>query len=165
VPLLRTSLFEQVITPGDLPGAGAVDLRSAIEALGDTDAVDLVTWHLSRELAAILRAPADEIDRQRPMSELGLDSLMVVELRLAVAHHLGIDLPLASIGDDTSLSTLAVTALAALRSGPLAAGPATFALESDLAQKHLDVPLEHAALVHASQAIDRRAAANERVIQ
>jgi acyl carrier protein len=62
---------------------------------------------LVEEAARVMSFAPDRIDPQRPLSEFGMDSLMAVELRLALETRLGIDVPLVSLSDNTSLSTIA----------------------------------------------------------
>ena len=47
------------------------------------------------------------IDPLRPLSEMGMDSLMAVELRLALESRLRIDLPLVSLAEGTSVASIA----------------------------------------------------------
>jgi acyl carrier protein len=62
---------------------------------------------VSEEAANILRLPASGIDPLRPLSEMGMDSLMAVELRLALESRLRIDLPLVSLAEGTSVASIA----------------------------------------------------------
>ena len=39
------------------------------------------------EIARVLRLPAKEVDRHRPLAEIGMDSLMMLELRSTVEDH------------------------------------------------------------------------------
>ncbi len=59
------------------------------------------------EIGRILRIPAAQIDRAKPLSDIGVDSLMGVELRLAAEERLGVEIPLMSIGGAGSLNDLA----------------------------------------------------------
>ncbi len=45
----------------------------------------------------MLRLPPKEIDRHRPLAEIGMDPLMMLELRNTVEESLGVDLPMMSI--------------------------------------------------------------------
>ena len=48
---------------------------------------------LVEEAARVMSFAPDRIDPHRPLSEFGMDSLMAVELRLALETRLGIDVP------------------------------------------------------------------------
>jgi phthiocerol/phenolphthiocerol synthesis type-I polyketide synthase C len=62
---------------------------------------------LATEIGKILRIPAPQIDRTKPLSDIGLDSLMGVELKLSAEERLGFEVPLMSIGGAGSISDLA----------------------------------------------------------
>jgi acyl transferase domain-containing protein len=81
----------------------------------------LVTRYVRERLAAALELddPA-ELDLEQPLSALGLDSLMVVELRRQVEQELGVTVPLTGLPEGTSTADL-VTALCAQLPPP--AGP------------------------------------------
>jgi len=67
----------------------------------------LLKTAVAEEAASILRLPAGSIDPLRPLSEIGMDSLMAVELRLALENRLRIELPLMSLAEGTSVASIA----------------------------------------------------------
>jgi acyl carrier protein len=73
---------------------------------------------IAEEAATILRLPASGIDPLRPLSEMGMDSLMAVELRLALEGRLRVDLPLVSLAEGTSVASIAARLAGAISSGP-----------------------------------------------
>jgi acyl carrier protein len=75
---------------------------------------------VAEEAANILRLPAAGIDPLRPLSEMGMDSLMAVELRLALETRLRIDLPLMSLAEGTSVASIAQRLANAVSSRPQA---------------------------------------------
>ncbi|HEV7326859.1 MAG TPA: SDR family NAD(P)-dependent oxidoreductase, partial [Bosea sp. (in: a-proteobacteria)] len=96
-----------------LMGAGQ-DQDAADEALldlankGPQEALAIVKNAMLREVASILRLPVDRIDPDRPLGEIGLDSLMALELHLALETSLGTQIALVGVGDRT-LSGMAQT--------------------------------------------------------
>src|SRR6185312_17345813 len=62
--------------------------------------------------------PVAAVDPLRPLSELGMDSLMAVELRLALESRLRIDLPLMSLAEGTSVASIATRLANAVASRP-----------------------------------------------
>jgi acyl carrier protein len=72
-----------------------------------SEARTMVTGLLVEEVARILGASPDEVDLRRPLTELGMDSLMALELRVALEARLSISLPLLAMSDPTSLASLA----------------------------------------------------------
>ena len=108
--LLATPLFEDLTADidADTGDAGSeIDVRAMIDGLDRTKAIETVANLLAGEIARILRLPADEIDRHRPLAEIGMDSLMALELRMAAEQRLGIDIPLMSIANGATLSDIA----------------------------------------------------------
>ena len=66
----------------------------------------LVSGLLAREVSAVLRLPVEDINVKRPLTDLGMDSLMGVELRMSAQQKLGVDIPLASIANGVSIDDI-----------------------------------------------------------
>jgi len=64
----------------------------------------------------IFRLPAEEIDVARPLDELGLDSMMSLDLRMSIEQRFGIELPVVAISAGMSVNDLAARLIACLRS-------------------------------------------------
>ncbi|MEM9046076.1 MAG: type I polyketide synthase, partial [Pseudomonadota bacterium] len=112
-------------------GCRAVDLAE----LDDEAARAKILDALLDETARILRLPLSEIDPLRPMMDLGFDSLMAVDLKLATESHLGISMPLMALGDQITLAELAGKILARIRTSSIDEMP-DMGLIDDLAAKH-----------------------------
>ena len=99
--------------------AAAVDesLPDRLTSLEPEEALALLKTIVADEAATILRLPAGSIDPLRPLSEVGMDSLMAIELRLALESRLRVDLPLVSLAEGTSVSSIASRLAGALASG------------------------------------------------
>jgi acyl carrier protein len=69
--------------------------------------VDVVGVAVRERAAAVLRTAADQIDTARPLRDYGLDSLLAVELRVALDSHLGVALPTIEILAGASARDLA----------------------------------------------------------
>jgi phthiocerol/phenolphthiocerol synthesis type-I polyketide synthase C len=119
LPILAAPFFAEVRSDtGSSPGDD-----SLIERLAELDAEEalaLLKTVVAEEAAGILRLPAAGIDPLRPLSELGMDSLMAVELRLALENRLRIDLPLMSLAEGTSVASIAKRLAGALSARPQA---------------------------------------------
>jgi len=113
LPILATPLFAEARAGASSPSSDE-SLADRLAALGPEEASALLKTVVGEEAAAILRLPAGAIEPSRPLSELGMDSLMAVELRLALESRLRIDLPLVSLAEGTSIASVA-TRLAAAR--------------------------------------------------
>jgi acyl carrier protein len=90
-------------------------LAEQLASLDPEAAQALLTTIVAAEAASILRLPADEVDTSRPLSQMGMDSLMAVELRLALESRLHVDLPLMSLAEGTSVLSIAERLAGAVR--------------------------------------------------
>ena len=103
----------------ELDGA---DLRERLEGLEPEEAGTLVVSVLTEEIGRILQLAGDRVDAHRALSELGMDSLMAVELRLVLESRLGIGLPLLSLSDSTSIVSLSALVVRSIRANKLNRG-------------------------------------------
>jgi NADP-dependent 3-hydroxy acid dehydrogenase YdfG/acyl carrier protein len=107
--LAKSPAFEDIAEEAGAEGedAGAIDLAARLAGLSDTEAVAEVTRLLAAEISRILKMPAAEVDPQKPLTALGMDSLMGVELRMAAEQRLGVDIPLMSLAAGATLTDIA----------------------------------------------------------
>ena len=117
LPILAAPLFAEIrADAGSAPSDDSLVERLA--TLSGDDALALLKTVVSEEAANILRLPASGIDPLRPLSEMGMDSLMAVELRLALESRLRIDLPLVSLAEGTSVASIAARLASAVSARP-----------------------------------------------
>jgi len=157
LPVVRGPLFERVEREGPSGGGeGTTDLRALIAGLDD-DAASVKLARIFRdEAAAILRQPPEEVDVARPMSELGFDSLMAVELKLSAEEKYGVTLPILSLADGATLHGLALRVARELRAGDRAEdGDALTDIATSAAARHLDAGAAAAVAAAASEAVRR----------
>jgi len=100
------------------PGATQeeVNLEELIAEVGLDRARERVIGMLRTEIAHLLRIPEDDIDPTRPLSEMGFDSLLAVQLKLAVEDRLHLEMPVNALGASVTLAHL-VDVLFGERSG------------------------------------------------
>ncbi len=112
--LLATPLADELPDAGaDDDGAeGEIDLKERLTGLGRQESVDLISQLLASEISRILRLPADEIDRHKPLAAIGMDSLLALELRIAAEQRLGVEIPLMSLANGATLTDIANRVLA-----------------------------------------------------
>ncbi|MFG1300146.1 SDR family NAD(P)-dependent oxidoreductase [Xanthobacter sp. V3C-3] len=116
LPVLKTPTFPRLFAAGADDGSGGgEDLLEQLAGLDDAEARARLREVLAREVAAILRLPAEAVSGTAVLSELGMDSLMALELRLTLEKKFRFELPLLSIGSGRTLDDLAAVALASLR--------------------------------------------------
>ncbi|MDQ0524050.1 type I polyketide synthase [Methylobacterium gregans] len=110
---------------------------------GDLDTVrKTVADAIVEDIARILRLPKDDISRVRQLSEIGLDSLMGVELGASLQERFGLDSPPAGLSSGLTVNELSETLIQAV-SAPMdeAAGVAL-----SLASKHVGSEVDAAAI-------------------
>ncbi|HXC13142.1 MAG TPA: SDR family NAD(P)-dependent oxidoreductase [Stellaceae bacterium] len=116
LPVLAAPLFSEIRYRGEL-SAGDEALADRLRSLDPEEALNLLKTVVAEEAARILRLPADNVDLAHPLSQMGMDSLMAVELRLALEARLRIDLPLVSLTEGTSVASIAARLGGALATG------------------------------------------------
>jgi phthiocerol/phenolphthiocerol synthesis type-I polyketide synthase C len=106
LPILASPLFAEIRADSS-SSSGNASLIERLAGLETEEALALLRTAIAEETANILRLPASAIDPLRPLSELGMDSLMAVELRLALESRLRVNLPLMSLAEGTSVASIA----------------------------------------------------------
>jgi acyl carrier protein len=90
LPSLRSPTFAQLARGQDAAEAserGTIDVRAIITAEGRDAARRQVCDVIVEELARILRLPQEDVPRAKPLAEIGLDSLMGVELAISIEER------------------------------------------------------------------------------
>ncbi|RMF38611.1 MAG: SDR family NAD(P)-dependent oxidoreductase [Alphaproteobacteria bacterium] len=134
--LLSTPLFARIdMEESGGMGEGVADLLAMIEGLDDAAAAQKIAEALTVETARILRQPVTDIDPYQPLTELGFDSLMAMDLKLAAEESMGVTIPILSVGDGMTLVQLSQRIVAQLRGK---GGMVTGVVEGDrIVEKHL----------------------------
>ena len=117
LPILATPLFAESRAKAS-PSPADELLAERLASSDPEETLALLKAVVAEEAATILRLPGEGIDPLRPLSEMGMDSLMAVELRLALENRLRIDLPLVSLTEGTSVASVAARLTAAVSTGP-----------------------------------------------
>jgi len=104
------------------PGAGLSGLPAELAALGEADRVLRLRALAGATIAQVLRLPAGETPSARQgFSEMGIDSLLAVEIRNRLASALGLALPATLVFDHPEIERL--SRFLAAQFGPAAPGP------------------------------------------
>jgi NADPH:quinone reductase-like Zn-dependent oxidoreductase/acyl carrier protein len=127
-------------------------LRDLPETEVHAKLADLIVSNITRTL----RLPNSDVDRNRPLSELGMDSLMMLELRGAVEEAMGIEIPLMSLTSSLTVIDVSKRLATMLRNQENALMSAQM---STLTQGHLAVPeaASDAQVATAAAAVAQRA--------
>ena len=67
----------------------------------------MLTHMLVEQVAGVLGIPGNSVDGHIPLPELGLDSLMAVELRARISVALDVEIPALELSRSGGLSSLA----------------------------------------------------------
>jgi NADPH:quinone reductase-like Zn-dependent oxidoreductase/acyl carrier protein len=104
--VLRSPYFADVFTEQGQGGASAGEEMLDLSALSPEAATEALLALVRDEVARILRLPADAVEQDRPLIDIGLDSLMALELRLGVEKRTGVELPLTTMAGNRSIRDL-----------------------------------------------------------
>ena len=127
---------------------GGDDLRGLLVGLTRERAeAHLVAW-LAGRVAHILRVPEKSVATTRPITELGIDSLMGVELGLTLQEALGDDVAVAGMSEKSSIQDIAARIVRHLHA-PQGGGRGVAADDAEaaavrLAEQHLTISREAA---------------------
>ncbi|MCY0096376.1 SDR family oxidoreductase [Hoeflea sp. J2-29] len=90
------------LNPSELSD-GQLDLAAAIEGKSADEAETYIYELVAGEIARTLHIPASEIRRTRVIRDIGIDSLMAMELGMSFQQKTGFNLPLNNITDATTV--------------------------------------------------------------
>ncbi|MEV4740694.1 SDR family NAD(P)-dependent oxidoreductase [Streptomyces sp. NPDC049555] len=99
----------------DATGAAARDLAQTLARVTPEEALAKVTEAVVTVLAGVLQTTPDRIAPDRPLNQLGLDSLMGAELMTTLHQRLGCDVPAMEILASPTVAGLAARCLRRLR--------------------------------------------------
>ena len=85
----------------------AEDFFSKLEGLDDKEIQTLISDLLAKEISHILRLPIEKIDQNCSVYDLGMDSLMGMELLMAIEDKFNTKLPLMTLSEGGSIKKIA----------------------------------------------------------
>ena len=141
-------------------------LRARLASEGSSVRVASLEQYLRDQMARLLGAAPASIDIERPIPDLGLDSLIAVELTLALDRDLGIEMAGTKLLGGASIRQLAVETLGLLHLAPADAAHATVEATSLATiaappETTADILAETLAEIPAEAAAEAAAAATE----
>ncbi len=110
LPVAQTHRFDDIRHSAGQRSAGSEqmeDIHSLLAGRSADEMLDIVATLLTSEVAQILQIPADRIDRSRSLYDLGMDSLMGMELVLGIEKRFGVALPVMALNEGPSILRIA----------------------------------------------------------
>lgn len=83
------------------------DLRRELELMERPELIETIKGILREEISTILRVPATKLDENKSLLEIGMDSLMGVELMTSFENSLGITIPMMALSEAPTIAKLA----------------------------------------------------------
>jgi acyl transferase domain-containing protein/NADPH:quinone reductase-like Zn-dependent oxidoreductase/SAM-dependent methyltransferase/acyl carrier protein len=117
-----TALFGDLVRKADSEDEGS-RLREALRSAKPDARPAILGDYLRHQVARVLGASAASLDADRPLNQLGFDSLMAVELKNHIDADLALSLPIRAMMEAPTINTL-TAAVAELMDGRRAQGSA-----------------------------------------
>jgi acyl carrier protein len=76
--------------------AALIDIKGLLAQKTPAEVSKLVADEITEQIARVLRLPREDVARNKPLAEIGLDSLMAMELALALEQRFGLNGPFMS---------------------------------------------------------------------
>jgi len=108
LPITTLPIYEEVvhdISDFDIRKEG-LDITEMIHGLSREEVYVLVSELLIEEIANILDLPVDRIDHNCSIQELGVDSLMAMELLTAIESRFGLEMSVMALSDVSTVDSL-----------------------------------------------------------
>jgi natural product biosynthesis luciferase-like monooxygenase protein len=94
VPLLKYLVAETHETAATTTNTGVDAILSQLLSADQAKRLDLVVTYLRELVAGVLRVPVAKLDVEQPLTALGLDSLMAIELKNRIERELKVRIPI-----------------------------------------------------------------------
>jgi acyl transferase domain-containing protein/NADPH:quinone reductase-like Zn-dependent oxidoreductase/acyl carrier protein len=120
LPIIRSPAFLGLWGGEETGDEAPTDLADLIAGKSDAEAQRLLGELIAGEVARILRLSPSEVDLGKSFVELGLDSLMALELRMSMETKYGVELPLVAVTSVKNLHGLTRRMMTTLQRGPQA---------------------------------------------
>jgi acyl carrier protein len=115
LPSLASPRFSEIATRSrEATAETGVALRELLLQKTPDEARAMVQAVLADIIGEVLRLPAGRLQPQAKLADIGIDSLINVEIRLAIGERFGANLPLVAISDETTLGHMSETILRAI---------------------------------------------------
>ncbi|ACK51645.1 Beta-ketoacyl synthase [Methylocella silvestris BL2] len=136
LPLLSSPTYAELIREDEAAEADKrekIDVAALLLTRAPEDVRKTIVEVIVEEIAHILRLPLETLNRSKPLSEIGLDSLMAVELGVSLEERLSLEAPLSTSAGGFNVGELADHIIGSC----VHATSEGSAIAKNLAEKHL----------------------------
>lgn len=108
LPALRSPRFDELrrTAGSNSDSTAGEDIHALVANHSEAEVREILQRLLTEEIAQILRLPADRIPADRSLYDIGMDSLMGVELVLGIEKRFSINLPVMALSEGPTISRI-----------------------------------------------------------
>lgn len=104
------ALFGELTAEREAEGQGA-RIRETLKQAKPSERLEILRDYIRQEVARVLGASAAKLDPDRPLNQMGFDSLMAVELKNHIDTDLALSLPTGALMETPTIHTVAAAVL------------------------------------------------------
>ena len=116
-PVVKNLPRFSVLAAEDASANAGADYRTALLALPAAERLPVLTAAMIGLVADALHLPPEKVDRYQPLTDLGIDSLVGVELQASISAKLGLQISILQLMKGGNIEEMAVALLAKMTSG------------------------------------------------
>lgn len=119
LPVVAGSRFDVLTEGAGEVAASGMGLSERLKGKTDEEAVELLTSDVAREVARIMGLAPEELNVNQPVSDIGMDSLTVVELAMKLEERFGVRVAAGTAFAGATIRSLAETFYASVKTETL----------------------------------------------
>lgn len=139
--LQQNPLLERIFAAGvdyEESGSGTADWRAKIDAASDEERDSVVIQAVQDVVGSVLRVKPETLREDQPLTDLGLDSLMGVEIENLIESSIGVNLPPTSLMRARTIGQIAAL-IASHLGGENTAGAAAEEVAGEVIEEDIDL--------------------------
>ena len=107
--VLKAPAYRKLVGNDEVTSTGKdrIDIAKLVANKPPDEARKMISGLIVDEIARVLRLPREDVPRTTPLAEIGLDSLMAVELALGLQERFILNAPLTTTASSFSVNELA----------------------------------------------------------
>lgn len=107
LPVVREARFEGIWKRMGHHAVQAVSMAELLAGKSADEAIVMLTDLIAQEVAKLMGISVKELNIHQPISDIGMDSLMVVEFAVALEERIGLKIPAVSLSGGATIQTMA----------------------------------------------------------